>query len=54
MKLSALPKLINKEKSISEIWHYFGYKTDDKGERTDLTGVAIGLNHVATGTHQIF
>ncbi len=21
----------------SEIWHYFGYKTDDKGELTDLT-----------------
>ncbi len=37
MKLSAHPKLINKENSRSVIWHYFGYKTDDKGERTDLT-----------------
>ncbi len=34
MKLSAHLKLINKENSRSEIWHYFGYKTD---ERTDLT-----------------
>ncbi len=33
MKLSHL-KLINKENSRSEIWHYFGYKTD---EQTDLT-----------------
>ncbi len=32
--LSTHPKLINKENSRSEIWHYFGYKTDDKGERT--------------------
>ncbi len=28
---------INKQDSRSEIWHYFGYKTDDKGKWTDLT-----------------
>ncbi len=33
--LSTHPKLINKENRRSEIWHYFSYKTDDKGERTD-------------------
>ncbi len=37
MKLSTHPKFINKENSRSEIWHYFAYKTDDKGEQTDLT-----------------
>ncbi len=46
--LSTHPKLINKENSRSEIWHYFGYKTDDKGERTGqllhlYASVAIGL-----------
>ncbi len=37
IKISVHPKLINKENSRSEIWRYFGYKTDDKSERTDLT-----------------
>ncbi len=37
IKLSMHPKLINKENSRSEIWHYFGYKTDDKGEGTEVT-----------------
>ncbi len=37
IKLSTHPKWINKENSRSEIWHYSAYKTDDKGERTDLT-----------------
>ncbi len=49
---------INKQNSKSEIWHYFGYNTDDKvNELTSLhlyASVAIGLNHVATGTHKIF
>ncbi len=31
------PKLINKENSRSEIWLYFANKTDDKGERTEVT-----------------
>ncbi len=35
--LSMHPKLINKENSRSEMWHYCAYKTDDKGERADLT-----------------
>ncbi len=35
IKLLTCPKLTNKENSRSEIWHYFSYKTDDKGERTD-------------------
>ncbi len=34
--LAMCPKFINKENSRSEIWHYFEYKTDDKGELTDL------------------
>ncbi len=35
--LLTCPKLINKENSRSEIWHYFAYKTDDRGKRTELT-----------------
>ncbi len=35
--LSTCPKLINKENSRSEIWHYSAYKTEDKGEWTDLS-----------------
>ncbi len=35
IKLLTRQKLINKENSRSEIWHYFSYKTDDKGEGTD-------------------
>ncbi len=37
IKLSEHPKLINKGNSRSEIWHYFWYKTGDKGEWTDRT-----------------
>ncbi len=31
------------------MWHYFGYKTDDKGDRTDLTAPVCKRchNHVA-------
>ncbi len=34
IKLLTSPKQTNKE-NRSEIWHYFAYKTDHKGERTD-------------------
>ncbi len=37
IKLSEHPKWINKRNSRSEIWHYFWYKTGDKGEWTDRT-----------------
>ncbi len=45
--LSTHPKL----HSRSEIWHYFAYKTDDKGERTDLTAPVCKrcYKSVATG-----
>lgn len=29
-------KLINKESGRSEIWYYFAYKSDEKGEPTNL------------------
>ncbi len=33
---STHPKSIKKESVRSEIWHYFAYKRDEKGEPTDL------------------
>ena len=33
---STRPKRINKESNRSEIWHYFAYKSNEKGEATDL------------------
>ncbi len=35
LKLLTRPKQTNEENSRSEIWHYFAFKTDGKGERTD-------------------
>ncbi len=56
-KLSAHPKLINKKNSRSEIRHYFDTKQIQKVNELTLMHLyisSIGLNHVATGTHQIF
>ncbi len=55
--ISTHPKLINKENSRSEIWHYFAYKTDDDGEGTDLNAPVCKRcykSRVTTETHQTF
>ncbi len=54
--LSTHPKLIHKENSRSEIWHYSAYKTDAKGELTLLHPYAsVAINVFGEkATHQIF
>ncbi len=35
IQLLTRSKQTNEENGRSEMWHYFAYKTDDKGEQTD-------------------
>lgn len=52
---STRPKLIDKDSSRSEIWHYFAYKSDDKGEATDLNApICKHCFKSCVATHQIW